>query len=246
MRRLLRLFTPPPVTVPPLDLPDGTHLPVQVRHSRRAGRIALRLHPSQSGIELVVPEGVPIAQAIAFLETRRGWIATQAAKLPPRVPFVDGAMIPVLGVGHRLTALGTRRGTPPFRIADGAIEVTGAPEHLARRTETGLRDHARRLLADKTAGLAHHLGARPLGRVTVGDPASRWGSCNSAGNIKYSWRLVLTPEPVMDYVVAHETAHLAEMNHSPRFWRVVEALYGPYDAERQWLKRNGARLQRYG
>jgi len=243
------LFRSPPApaaaAIPPLELPDGTRLPVILRHSARAHRIALRLRASQPGIELVVPTGVSLARALAFLESRRGWIAAQAQKLPPHIPFVDGAAIPVLGVEHRLTALGLRRGVPPFRIGGGAIEVTGLADHLARRTEAGLRDHARQLLADKTAHLAARLG-QPAGRVTVGDAASRWGSCSAAGNIKYSWRLVLAPEPVLDYVVAHETAHLAEMNHSRRFWTLVESLHGPYDAERNWLKRNGARLLRYG
>jgi predicted metal-dependent hydrolase len=201
MRFLLRS---PPVpekhateTVGSLELPDGTQLPIILRHSTRANRISLRLRASQPGVELVVPVGVSVPRALAFLESRRGWIAAQAMKLPPRIPFIDGAMIPVLGIDHRLTALGLRRGVPPFRIDDGAIEVTGLPEHLARRTEAGLRAHARQLLSEKTAPLAARLGIR-LGQVSVGDAASRWGSCSGAGNIKYSWRLVLAPEQVLD------------------------------------------------
>jgi len=245
MKFLLRSPLPPPDAIEPIVLPDGSTLPVTLRQSSRARRIALRLRASQPGVELVLPQGVSLGRALAFLDSRRGWILAQAAKLPARVSFVDGARIPVLGVDHRLVSLGLRRGVPPFRIGDGMIEVTGLPEHLARRTEAGLRAHAKQLLADKTADQASRLGKR-LGQVTVGDAASRWGSCSAAGNIKYSWRLLLAPEPVLDYVVAHETAHLAEMNHSRRFWQVVEALYGPYETERNWLKRNGPRLLRYG
>jgi predicted metal-dependent hydrolase len=244
----MRLFfrrPAPPETIPPVQLPDGTALPVTVRHSVRARRIALRLRLAEREIELVLPSGGSLPRALAFLESRRGWIAAQAVRLPTRIRFVDGAAIPVLGVEHRLTALGIRRGVPPFRIGDGMIEVTGLADHLARRTEAGLRAHARQMLADKTRALAARLG-RPAGKITVGDAASRWGSCSAAGNIKYSWRLVLAPERVLDYVAAHETAHLAEMNHSPRFWAVVESLYGPFEAERHWLKRNGARLMLYG
>jgi|HubBroStandDraft_1064217.scaffolds.fasta_scaffold00043_6 predicted metal-dependent hydrolase len=233
------------VPIPPLDLPDGTTLPVILRPSTRARRMTLRLRASQAGLELVVPRGVALTRALAFLESRRGWVVAQAAKLPPRVPFIDGAAIPVLGVEHRLVALGPRRGVPPFSIEDGMIRVTGLAEHLARRTESGLRDHAGALLAAKTRRLAARLG-RPAGKIAVGDAASRWGSCSAAGNIRYSWRLVLAPEEVLDYVVAHETAHLGEMNHSLRFWRIVETLHGPFEAERNWLKRNGARLLRYG
>lgn len=245
MRLFSRALPAVPESIPPFVLADGATVPVILRHSARARRIAVRMKASQQGIELVVPLGASLARALAFLDSRRGWIAAQTARLPPRVPFVDGAAIPVLGVAHRLTALGPRRGVPPFRIEGGAIEVTGLPDHLARRTEAGLRDRARLLLADKTAAMAERLGRRH-GRVTVGDAASRWGSCSAAGNIKYSWRLFLAPERVLDYVVAHETAHLAELNHSRRFWQVVESLHGPYEAERFWLKRNGAALLRYG
>lgn len=245
MKFLRRSPLPPPDAIEPIVLPDGSTLPVTLRHSARARRIALRLRASQPGVELVLPQGVSLGRALAFLDSRRGWILAQAAKLPGRVPFIDGARIPVLGIDHRLMALGMKRGVPPFRIGDGVIAVTGLPEHLARRTEAGLRAYAKLLLADKTEQQAARLGKR-LGRVTVGDAASRWGSCSAANNIKYSWRLLLAPETVLDYVVAHETAHLAEMNHSRRFWQVVEALYGPYEAERNWLKRNGARLLRYG
>jgi predicted metal-dependent hydrolase len=245
MKFLLRSPLPPADAIEPIALPDGSTLPVTLRHSLRARRIALRMRASQPGVELVLPQGVSLGRALAFLDSRRGWILAQAAKLPPRVAFMDGARIPVLGVEHRLVALGLRRGVPPFRIGGGAIEVTGLPEHLARRTEAGLRSHAKQLLAEKTGRQASRLGKR-LGQVSVGDAASRWGSCSAAGNIKYSWRLVLAPERVLDYVVAHETAHLAEMNHSRRFWQIVEALYGPYEAERNWLKRNGTRLLRYG
>jgi predicted metal-dependent hydrolase len=246
MRFLFRAPAPPPIeSIHPIDLPDGTRLPVSVRRSERARRIALRLHLSQPAVELVLPVGASFVQALAFLDARRGWIAARSSLLPARIPFVDGAVMPILGVDHRLTALGPRRGVPPFRVAGGAIEVTGHADHLPRRTEAGLRAHAKRLLTEKTGSLAARLG-RPHGKITIGDAASRWGSCSAAGNIKYSWRLVLAPEPVLDYVVAHETAHLAEMNHSARFWGVVEALYGPFEAERNWLKSNGAGLMRYG
>jgi predicted metal-dependent hydrolase len=241
----LRKQDRPDETPAPLILPDGATLPVAVRRSVRARRVALRLSAARDAVQLVLPEGVALARGLAFLDSRRGWIVAQVAKLPQSVPFVDGASIPVLGVEHRLTWLGPRRSVPPFALIAGMVQVSGHQEHLARRTEAGLKALARSLLAAKTAALAARLG-KPAGKVTVGDAASRWGSCSAAGNIKYSWRLVLAPERVMDYVAAHEVAHLAEMNHSARFWRLVETLHGPFEAERNWLKRNGTTLQRYG
>jgi predicted metal-dependent hydrolase len=248
----MMLFTRRPViqtadTIEPIILPGGATLPVELRRSARASRIALRLHPSFASVELVVPQGTSVARAVAFLESRRGWIAAQAAKLPPRVDFRDGAVFPVLGRPHLLVGVGSGAGgrVPPFRIADGRVEVTGAPEHLARRTRTGLARQAAMLLRDKTQTLAATLD-REVNQVTVGDAKTRWGNCASSGKIRYSWRLIFAPEPVMDYVVAHEVAHLVEMNHSLRFWRVVEQLRPGHAAERHWLKHHGAELLRYG
>jgi len=246
------LFTRRPLNetadrIQPVVLPSGVTLPVEIRRSARASRIALRLHPSFASVELVVPQGTSVARAVAFLDSRRGWIAAQAAKLPPRIDFRNGAVFPVLGRPHLLVGIGSGTGgrVPPFRIAEDRVEVTGAPEHLARRTRTGLARQAALLLRDKTQTLAATLG-RSITQVTVGDAKTRWGSCASSGKIRYSWRLIFAPEPVMDYVVAHEVAHLVEMNHSPRFWAVVEQLRPGHAPERNWLKRHGAELLRYG
>ena len=236
---------PSPGPVQPIDLPDGRSLPVSVRRSERARRVALRLSPSGEAVELVVPLRTSLVTAYGFLESRRGWVAAQAMRVPPRVPFADGAVIPYLGLPHCLTAVGAGAGRRSFWIGEGRIEVTGAPEHLARRTRDGLRERARRLLAEKTAATAARLGRRIAG-VAIGDASSRWGSCAASGRIRYSWRLILAPERVVDYVVAHEVAHLAEMNHSHRFWRVVESLHAAWREDRTWLSRHGRQLQRYG
>ena len=242
----MNFFRPSPLPeIAPIALPGGGSIAVSLRRSARAQRMALRLHPARRAVELVLPGRASIARALDFLKDREGWIVAQALRLPPAVPFVDGAEIPILGVPHRLHAAARQPGAPPFRIADGRIEVTGQPEFIARRTRAGLAAHARRLLSDKTAAMAARIGRTP-GRLSVGDAATRWGSCAASCNIKYSWRLVLAPERVLDYVVAHEVAHLAEMNHSSRFWRLVETLHPGLEAERDWLKRHGAQLLGYG
>ncbi|HWK43619.1 MAG TPA: SprT family zinc-dependent metalloprotease [Stellaceae bacterium] len=226
-------------------------MPVQVRISQRARRMALRIPPAGTVVELVLPATAPLAGGLRFLDLKRDWLARQLAGMPPRIAFVDGAAIPILGVPHRLRAVTAQRGvTPIFRIGDGAIEVAGRVEtsgqaDLARRTRSGLALHAREVLAAKTKTLARSTG-RPAGRVSVGDPQLRWGSCAASGNIKYSWRLILAPEPVLDYVVAHEVAHLIEMNHGAAFWRLVEDLAPGHGTSRAWLKRHGGALLRYG
>jgi len=239
-------FRPAPREIPPLRLPNGNTIPVTVRVSPRASRMALRLHPAVDSVELVLPKGASLAVALGFLDGKRGWIAAQLARMPPRVTFIDGAVIPVLGIDRELVLQELGRGRQPvFQLKATSIEVTGDEASLARRTRSGLAGLARDMLAEKSRAVADRLG-KPVAKISVGDPHSRWGSCASSGNIRYSWRLILAPEPIMDYVVAHEVAHLAEMNHSARFWRVVEQLSPEFETARAWLKRNGPQLLRYG
>jgi hypothetical protein len=234
---------PPRPDIPPVTLPDGRALPVALRVSTRARRIALRLLPTGDAVELVLPRPGMLSAGLDFLETKRDWIGARATTLPTRVPFVEGAIVPILGEPHRLVALGQgRRG---FAIAEGRIEVAGAPEHVARRTRDGIKAHARRLFEEKTLAVAHGLGRMPT-RVSVSEAVSRWGSCAPTGRIRYAWRLLLAPERVVDYVVAHEVAHLVELNHSPRFWRLVETLHPAWRSDRAWLKRHGGGLLAFG
>jgi predicted metal-dependent hydrolase len=226
-----------------LALPDGRTLPIVVRSSERAARLALRVHPARFAVEIVLPHGTSAKSALRFFESRCGWVIARAAKLPSPVPFEEGAIVPILDHPHRIVRAAP--GSPVFRIGQGTIEVSGAPEHLARRTQRGLRDTARSILADKTRVLARGLVRQPA-RISVGDASSRWGSCARSGNIKYSWRLLMAPVSVLDYVVAHEVAHLVELNHSAQFWRLVAELHPEYQRDRSWLMRHGGELHRYG
>jgi predicted metal-dependent hydrolase len=222
----------------------GIGAPVIVRLSSRACRMALRIDEARRVILLVLPSGVPLRQGLRFLEHQRGWLLRQIAALPPPEPFVEGALVPVLGRPHRI-----RRefdpAAPAVAIADGEIRVRGDPAHLARRVRDHLIATARRELGRRARGLAARLG-RKVTRIRVGDPASHWGSCSAAGSLSFSWRLILAPEPVLDYVVAHEVAHLSEMNHGPSFWRLVETLSPDSAVARDWLRRHRGRLLSYG
>lgn len=224
-------------------LPD-IGVPVAIRVSPRARRMALRIDPAGRRVELVLPRGVPERTGLRFLAAKRGWIEARLAALPQSVPFVEGATVPLLGVPHRI-----RReldpAAPPVKIADGEIRVRGDPAHAARRVRDHLVAAARAELAPRARRLAARLG-RDVERVSVRDTKSRWGSCSGGGNLSFSWRLILAPEAVLDYVVAHEVAHLAEMNHGPRFWRLVERLMPGSAAPRAWLKRHRSRLLAYG
>jgi len=221
-------------------------VPLRVRESARARRITVRIDAGADSVELVLPRRVSLAAGLRFLDARRDWLAAHLAEMPEHVAFADGAIVPVLGTPHRIRHLGERvTGARTVTIADGEIRVVGAAPHVARRVRDHLIALARQELGQRARALAGRIDRR-VARITVRDTRSRWGSCSASGALAFSWRLILAPEAVLDYVVAHEVAHLAEMNHGPRFWRVVEMLSPGSARQRGWLSRNRARLLRYG
>lgn len=221
----------------------GRELSVAVRRSGTASRMSLRIAPGGGGVVVVMPVGVPLAEAERFAHRQKDWIAGRLDAMPERVALAPGIELPFMGLPHVITHQpAARRGV---WAEEGRINVSGGSEHVARRVETFLRDEARLVLAHRSRNLADSIG-RKIARVTVRDTSSRWGSCTAAGQLSFSWRLILAPAWILDYVVAHEVAHLAEMNHGPDFWRLVETLVGDPKPARSWLKRHGPGLHRYG
>lgn len=218
--------------------------PVAIRVSPRARRLSLRVDASARGVELVLPRRFSAETAIGFVARHRGWIAARVAAMPPPpLRLADGAVVPLFGVPHRIRRI-IEPMAAPVTIADGEILVRGDPAHLPRRVIDHLKALARRDFAGRARALAARLG-KSVTRVGVRDPKSRWGSCSSKGALSFSWRLVLAPEPVVQYVVAHEVAHLVEMNHGPRFWKVVASLVPDSASPRAWLRRHRAELLSY-
>jgi hypothetical protein len=218
-------------------------LELAVRINRRARHISLKVDPAYDRAVLVLPSPRSLDEGLRFAESRRPWLRAELAKLAPRVAFADGAEIPVRGTPHRVCHRPDGRGGVWLR--EGEIHVAGRPEHLPRRLLDWLKAEARRAFAERVAANAAALG-REVRRVSVRDPKSRWGSCAPDGGLSFSWRLVLAPATVLDYVAAHEAAHLVEANHGPRFWALVAGLHPGHLADRRWLKRHGAGLHRYG
>ncbi|HET8726289.1 MAG TPA: SprT family zinc-dependent metalloprotease [Alphaproteobacteria bacterium] len=221
----------------------GVDAPVEVRISPRARRLSLRVDPADGTVRVVVPKGVPPAVIADFVARHGDWLRARLEAVPPPLPFVDGAAVPYLGIDHviRHQPLGPRT----VRREDGTFVIGGGAEHMARRLTDWLKEEARRELGLRSRAHAARLPAR-VASVTVRDTRSRWGSCSASGRLNFSWRLVLAPETVLDYVVAHEVAHLKEMNHGPRFWALVDRLHPDVAGCRAWLKRHGGRLHRYG
>jgi predicted metal-dependent hydrolase len=222
----------------------GLGAPVVIRVSLRARRLSLRVDAAARGVELVLPRRFSAESAIGFVARHRGWIAARVAAMPPPLRLADGTVVPVFGVPYRIRRI-TEPAAAPVTIAQGEIRVRGDPAHLPRRVIDHLKALARRDFAGRARALAARLG-KSVTRVGVRDPKSRWGSCSSKGALSFSWRLVFAPEPVIQYVVAHEVAHLVEMNHGPRFWKVVASLVPDSAGPRAWLRRHRAELLSYG
>jgi predicted metal-dependent hydrolase len=216
---------------------------LELKVSPRATRLTLRVDAARDVVQVIVPRGVGEAEAARFVARHADWVRARLAAMPPRRAFEPGVHVPVLGVDHEIRHDPAHRGGT--RRRDGAIVVGGQPEFLARRVRDFLAAEARAELGARSREKAAQLGAK-VAAVTVRDTRSRWGSCATGGRLSYSWRLILAPEWVLDYVVAHEVCHLREMNHSVRFWRLVSTLVADVEAPRAWLKENGSRLLRYG
>lgn len=226
-----------------LRLPSGTPLAISLRRSARARLISLRVLETPGAVELVLPRRATIAEGIAFAEEKAIWIEGKLGDLPPRVPFADGAIVPVLGeaVTLRHAPSGAKR---PARY-NGSLYVSGDTATMPQAVRRWLVDQARHAIHDRAHAMADEIG-RPITRIGIRDPETRWGSCSSTGALSFSWRLILAPVPVLDYVVAHEVSHLVALNHGPKFWSTVKGLVGDPREPRAWLRDHGTQLRRYG
>lgn len=218
--------------------------PLEVRLNRQARRLRLRLDPRTGAVVLTLPPGVPRRRALAWAAQHAEW-AEQALRLRPvPVAIAPGCLVPLYGRPHRIDWAADR----PRRVGirDDEIQLGGPAESLERRLLRWMQAEAKTVLAAETAEFARAAGVE-VARVGVGDPVSRWGSCSSAGAIRYSWRLIMAPPFVRRATVAHEVAHRVHMDHSPRFHALVRDLLGtdPRPA-RAWLRSEGAGLHRIG
>jgi predicted metal-dependent hydrolase len=222
---------------------DGRQIGVAVRRNNRARRIALRIDPAKAAPELVLPPRTSESEGLDFVRSRAAWLLERLAALPPHIPFRDGERLPFRGEPHQITHdPAARRGV---WVADGNIIVSGHADYLPRRMHDWLRREAKAAVAPKAHEKAAVLNKRPA-RITIRNQKSRWGSCSLVGNLSFNWRLILAPDSVLDYVVAHEVGHMAVPNHSPAFWKTVDRLSPHAEEGRDWLRKNGDRLFRYG
>ena len=221
-------------------LPGLPSVEIQLRRSPRARRLSLRVSRADGSVTLTLPPRMREAAAMAFLTQHEDWLRKTLAARPVGIAAGIGAVVPVEGCPVTLTG-GTGRAP---RLEGDRLILPGEPARAGVRAQAFLKAMARDRLAaacDRHAGV---LG-RPYGALTLRDTRSRWGSCTANGRLMFNWRLVLAPPSVLDYVAAHEVAHLAEMNHGPAFWATVTRLFPGYEVQRRWLRTQGETLHRY-
>ncbi len=205
-----------------------------MRIDARAGE-AVVIAPSERGL----------AQAVAFARSKGVWISERLAARPQGRPLQPGQVISLKGRPVRLEA--TSGAGAARLVEDGTVIRSGGEgEAYARRVENLLKRLARDVLVDRTEHHLRTLGQRPV-RVSIADTRSRWGSCSPHNRtIRYSWRVVMAPPPVIDYLAAHEVGHLVHADHSPAYWSVVHGLVGDHRPFRKWLRDHGPALHAAG
>jgi hypothetical protein len=218
-------------------------VPLKVARHAQARHISLRVDGAAGAIHMILPRRAALREGLEFVEHKAAWLLDQLNAMPARIPFRDGSVIPILGQEHTIRhEPATRRGV--WR-GGGIIWASGHAEHLPRRIADFLKAEARRELSVRARAKAARV-ERKVKRISVRETRTRWGSCGGDGSLNFCWRLILTPEHVFDYVVAHEVAHLRHMNHGPRFWSLTARLTENPDLARAWLRQHGDRVLRYG
>jgi predicted metal-dependent hydrolase len=222
---------------------------LEVRRHPGARRLTLRVSRTRRAVIVTLPLQCDLDEAGTFLSRHIDWVRARLDSLPNQVPFEDEAAMPLRGEPHTISFTGCNR-TPLITIdrikaQRPMILVPGPTESAAHRLTQWLFDEARRDLEVSVMRHTRRLSVDAR-RIAVRDQTSRWGSCSTTGALSFSWRLILAPPFVLDYVAAHEVAHLAEMNHGPAFWALVKKLLPEFEAAKHWLEVRGPDLHRYG
>lgn len=222
---------------------DGEDMPVKVVEHPKSKRITLRLMPGGGGLKITMPAHVSDRELDGFLQRNINWVATRKARLPQKVELEEGHSIPYIGVQHRIVHLDRMRGVVEAREIAGepSLLVPGDPKFIQRKLLDFLKKQARENLNISVSKHAASLNVRPK-QIRITDSTSRWGSCSSTRTLSFSWRIIMAPETVLDYLAAHEVAHLREMNHSDRFWNHVQDICPDMETQKAWLRRHGASL----
>jgi predicted metal-dependent hydrolase len=222
----------------------GRTLPLRIIENDRARRLTLRIDAGGRGLRVTVPPGIAHGEVDRFLHRHQGWLEQRLARVPERPQVRPGIKIPVRGVLHLVVHEPGSRGTVTLCQGETGptLIVHGDRLHLTRRIADFLKREAKREIEVLVGKHSSTIGKRAKA-IRFRDTTSRWGSCTSDGTLSFSWRIMMAPVPVINYLVAHEVAHLKEMNHGPKFWKLCNELCPDTDRCKSWLKRNGGALQ---
>ena len=241
----MKLFQPKYKDGDRLSLKDGQTLRLSV--NTRARRISIRIDAREREAVVVAPSRSTLSQGVAFALQKADWIAQKLDSAVEAKPFMAGMSVGYLGQTLRLEAVA---GVSAARLYDTdsgpVLRAGGEGEAFSRRVENWFRRAAREFLVARTEVHLKALGQKPV-KVSIVDTRSRWGSCSPHNrSIRYSWRVIMAPPEVADYLAAHEVAHLVHADHSPAYWAVVHRLVGDHRPFRQWLRDHGAALHAVG
>lgn len=219
---------------------------IRIKHSKRARRLALRLDPKERVINLVVPKGISIKKAQEFARLNENWIDSVLHELPPVIPFAHERSIPILGADRMIhIERDEHRKTTQIELQNTHLIVKTNKSDPSPRIERFLKNLARDKLTEMAEAKAIDIN-NPIRTIRIGDTKSRWGSCSEDGRISFSWRLIFAPSMAMDYVVAHEVAHLIHLDHSKKFWALCRDLSIDFLEGEYWMRNHGQELMRYG
>jgi len=226
-----------------IDVTIGNRtIPLVIRKSVLAKRISLRMSAAKNSVVLTLPRRSSLATGIQFLNSKSAWVLANTEENSV-ITITDGTTLPILGKPYTIKRM-DGRGISHLNPETSQLIVYCLPEFVSRR----VKDFLKKLLCEECTKIgrefAHTLGKR-ITKVVTSKASSRWGTCNANGVLSFNWLLVFAPKAILEYVIAHETAHLKEMNHSPKFWMVVEKLYPDTTLARKWLKNNGHMLHKY-
>ncbi|WP_020594534.1 M48 family metallopeptidase [Kiloniella laminariae] len=228
---------------------NGKEVEVRIQSHPASRKLSLRLITGENAVKVVSPPGYPLREILDFVSRQHDWIARRLEQNPEIPPYHHGMTIPILGKDHRIiriepgTAANKNKGAAWLEAEQ--LFIKSHEEHLPRRVSDFLKGEVRYEITLRAREKSAKIEKKIAG-IRIKDTTSRWGSCSSSGNLNFSWRLIFTPEAVLDYVVAHEVAHLVHMNHSPDFWRLVDQLTSSRKTSQRWLKQHGSRLLTYG
>lgn len=224
------------------DYEKALGFPIKVIKSATAKRLTLRIDAKTHQPVLTIPKRCSSARAVDFVDSQQDWITNNLARLPQTKNFSHGDVISIMGQDYTISHQPQLRSGD--QLQDGQLIISGQTEFLHRRVSDFLKKLALQELSQRSQEQAKQLNCN-LNNVCIKDTKSRWGSCSSNQNINYNWRIIMAPDFVIDYMIAHEVAHLAHQDHSSNFWQCVENMCPNYKEGRAWLKIKGKNLYTY-